>query len=160
MPVKYFWAHWAIKGSNAYRGLIKDESSLLVGDVLSSGGVGGNSAASLTVHSFVHYNGEWFQASADTCLSRNEGDRLAFEVPFWVLKTHPIDFFIDGRLVIYWKVVGALLCWESILSLSLKTESVGAFWAKLNRKISFDGRILILNNDLALNSETVGVIWD
>ena len=109
MPVEHLGGHLAVEVGDTDRGLIKDESSLLVGNVLGSGRVRSQGCAALAAHEAVHTSGERLKSTADAGLSRDEGHGLAFEVPLGVLQTHSVDLLVRLRLVGHREVVGVVV---------------------------------------------------
>ena len=96
MPVEHLCGVLTIEACNSNRFLVKNESSLLVCDVAGSGRVGSSRGTTLTVLKFVQVSRDGLKTAANTSFSRDQRYRLTFEVPFGVLETHAVDFFVGG----------------------------------------------------------------
>ena len=96
MPVEHFCRVLTIKACNSNRFLVKNEPSLLIGDVTGSGRVGRCRRTALTLLEFVQGGGDGLETAANTSFSRDQRYRFALEVPLGVLETHAVDFFING----------------------------------------------------------------
>ena len=96
MPVEHFGRVLTFEICSSNRFLVKNESSLLIGDVAGSGRVGGCRGTTLTVLEFVQVASDGLKTAAYTSLSRDQRNRFALEVPLGVLETHAIDFFVSG----------------------------------------------------------------
>ena len=96
MPIEHLGRVLAIKASDSNRFLVKNESSLLIGDVAGSGRVGRCRGPALTMLEFVQEASDGLKTAANTSLRRDQWHRFALEVPLGVLETHAVDFFVRG----------------------------------------------------------------